>query len=136
MWHATWLLLCQFNHYVTFIINLVFSFIIYLILVNIFLKILHLPSGYEILQTCTQPRRWTISSAVVVWKKLELWQFQWIMSLFLRKGKKTHPTLNIRGLHTLLNSSHSMLKWFSTKIKSTVSSHKYLVKRISTTPFF
>jgi uncharacterized protein with PQ loop repeat len=39
--------------YVTFIINVVFSFIIYLILVNIFLKMLHLPNGYEILQACT-----------------------------------------------------------------------------------
>jgi hypothetical protein len=26
-------------------------------LVNIFLKMLHLPSGYEILQACTQPTK-------------------------------------------------------------------------------
>ena len=35
-----------FHFYVTFIINLVFSFIIYLVLVIIFLKMLHLPIGY------------------------------------------------------------------------------------------
>jgi hypothetical protein len=40
-------------------------------------------------------RRWTISGAVVAWKKFELWWFQWILSLFLRKGKKIQPTLNI-----------------------------------------
>jgi hypothetical protein len=40
------------HFYVTFIINLVFSFIIYLILVNIFLKMLHLSNGYEIFQAC------------------------------------------------------------------------------------
>jgi hypothetical protein len=45
------------HFYVSFISNLVFFFIIYLILVNIFLKMLHLPSGYEILQACTQPTK-------------------------------------------------------------------------------
>jgi hypothetical protein len=45
------------HFYVTFIINLVFSFIIYLILVNFFLKMLQLPNGYEILQACIQPTK-------------------------------------------------------------------------------
>jgi hypothetical protein len=56
-----------------------------------FLKMIHLPNGYEILQACTQPtkgRTWTNSGTVVVWKKLELWRFQWILFIFLRKGEK------------------------------------------------
>jgi hypothetical protein len=56
---TTFLLVIDTIHfYVTFIIKLVFSFIIYLVLVDflIFL-ILHLPSGYEILQACTQPTK-------------------------------------------------------------------------------
>jgi hypothetical protein len=46
------------HFYVVFIINLVFSFIINLILVYfIFFEMLHLPSGYEILQARTQPTK-------------------------------------------------------------------------------
>jgi hypothetical protein len=52
---------------------------------------LHLYNGYEILQACTLPTKVEdepFPSTVVVWKKFELWQFQWLLSLFLRKGKK------------------------------------------------
>jgi hypothetical protein len=45
------------HFYVTFIINLVFSFIIYLILVSTFFEMLHLRDRYEILQACTQPTK-------------------------------------------------------------------------------
>jgi hypothetical protein len=49
---------------------------------------LQLPSGYEILQACAQPIKIEDEPFSIPWKKLEVWLFQWILSLFLRKGKK------------------------------------------------
>jgi hypothetical protein len=54
-------------------------------LVNIFFENVTLAQwiwNFASMYSTYKARRWTASGAVVVWKKLKLWWFQWILSLF------------------------------------------------------
>ena len=57
-------------------------------------------------------RRWTISSAIVVWKKLELWWFQQILSLFLMKAKQNSANFEYYDLKDDIQVNYKILQLF------------------------